>query len=239
MQSSFKQKKQEFTRFELYSDKLRIKTNKDFTLIELLVVIAIIAILASLLLPALNMAREQAKLTSCANIQKQTFLGIAFYANDYNGYLVPHAPFSIAPVLVGTTWKGHLTDLNYVQVKDPGYGTKYWTCPTVAKESWGYHSLGVNAVAGGVGFKNMFHVNRLEKLTLISSPSNVVAMVDSKNIAINEIDDNFFAADFYRHSNGANFLFCDGHVKWHRSSNFEREYTPEGARKRWTSRRDD
>ena len=71
-------------------------SNGAFTLIELLVVITIIAVLAALLMPALQSARVRAKTAGCANNEKQIGVGFATYLNDHSGYYPYQMPFTIS-----------------------------------------------------------------------------------------------------------------------------------------------
>ena len=88
-----------------------VRVCNKFTLIKLLIVIAIIAILASMLLPALNKARDRARTASCNSNLKQCGNIFALYADDYDGYL-PGAILLLDGV--ATYWQTALGELNYL-----------------------------------------------------------------------------------------------------------------------------
>lgn len=202
------------------------KHRHAFTLIELLVVIAIIAILAAMLLPALSQARESGKRAVCVSNMKQIGMAIMMYVDDYDEFF-PYGQIDLGgggnwwyTIPPGINSPYYTTFLGPYTVKgfQAGGGSKVFICPSqTAAKVWSGYLYNWTYLGGGLS-------QPLPKLSLVSNPSSTVAVIDgaesytcvySPGSVVAPTNDYFFPnAARWRHNNGMNVLFVDGHVEW-------------------------
>ena len=205
-----------------------MKQKKYFTLIELLVVIAIIAILAAMLLPALNQARSKAYHISCVNNNKTLSTCISFYLDDNNG-IYPKSYLAKSGGNGKIYWGSRLIVLGYLASPGPllcpgqkagAYGkmSSFQSIVTShQKNGYTTDSYTLNYTTTGVNY-GIF--DDKTKNTQIKQPSATIQLTESRRYDQEDCRGSYFVRatqhdqsnPYSRHGNGIVTGWIDGHI---------------------------
>jgi prepilin-type N-terminal cleavage/methylation domain-containing protein/prepilin-type processing-associated H-X9-DG protein len=211
-----------------------MRQKPGFTLIELLVVIAIIAILAAILFPVFAQAREKARQTTCLSNEKQLGLALAMYVQDYDEIL-PHSQ-----IFASATGKpgGPIVSFHQLMFAYTRNGD-FHKCPSDPKPQTPWGQTGSFPVSYITNYAVLapwdFHPVALASL---GEPADTIAVteVDRPKNGENWSGTHGYMGDRAmtpeealdpkvhlrgrvaadRHNGGCNYIFVDGHAKWHR-----------------------
>lgn len=201
-----------------------------FTLVELLIVIAVVAILASMLLPALNMARESGRRVLCVGNQKQLHLGYLGYMSDHNDWLLCDVRWQAGDFVSPS--RGVLpTILPYLGARDLSKEAlaanaslrRTLTCPSNPDKLAYANSITPTNISYGLNvfLADIVDFNRVRfNAKIAGRAASIVVLTDMRDT----FDEFVFPLDptkSYdwpnpRHNSGVNLLFMDGHVEWRR-----------------------